>query len=74
LVAPERLLRLVDQQPDLVLHRNRYCGVTADLGDCHWKSPSEMADLWQRNCNFWLLDPATVLNATGDGPLGAYLC
>jgi hypothetical protein len=72
-MAPERLPKLIDRQPDLVLHRNRHCGLHADLGDCHWKSPSEMADLWQRNCNFWLPDPATVLTATGGGPLGACL-
>jgi len=25
------------------MNRNADCGVKADLGDCHWKSPSEMA-------------------------------
>jgi hypothetical protein len=73
-MAPEHLLQLIDQLADLVLHRNRHCGMNADRGDCHWKSPSEMADLWQRNCNFWLLDSATVLNAIESGPRGACLC
>jgi hypothetical protein len=47
-MAPERLLQPIDQLMNLVLDRSRNadCGVNADLGDCHWKSPSEMAAPW----------------------------